>query len=84
MIRQSAEFKSARRALGMTQLQAAKLFGVAPTTVRKWEAGDDCSTSTKVHPAAARFMEALAGGWRPSDWAEATAKAPRGKRAVKA
>jgi DNA-binding transcriptional regulator YiaG len=78
------EFRSARKALGLTQDQVARVLGVSPPTIRKWEAGPNCSTSTKVNGAAAVYMAALLDGWRPSDWAEATAKPPRKKRAVKA
>ena len=78
------EFRSARRALDLTQDQAARVLGVSPPTIRKWEAGPNCSTSTKVNGAAAVYMAALLHGWRPIDWAEVTAKPPRKKKAVKA
>jgi DNA-binding transcriptional regulator YiaG len=78
------EFRNARKALDLTQDQVARVLGVSPPTIRKWEAGPNCSTSTKVNGAAAVYMAALLDGWRPSDWAEATAKPPRKKRAVKA
>jgi DNA-binding transcriptional regulator YiaG len=78
------EFRSARKALDLTQDQVARVLGVSPPTIRKWEAGPNCSTTTKVNGAAASYMTALLHGWRPSDWAEATAKPPRKKRAVKA
>ena len=79
-----AEFRSARKALDLTQDQVARVLGVSPPTIRKWEAGPNCSTTTKVNGAAASYITALLHGWRPSDWAEATAKPPRKKRAVKA
>ena len=78
------EFRSARKALDLTQDQVARALGVSPPTIRKWEAGPNCSTTTKVNGAAASYITALLHGWRPSDWAEATAKPPRKKRAVKA
>jgi len=78
------EFRSARKTLDLTQDQVARVLGVSPPTIRKWEAGPNCATSTKVNGAAASYMAALLDGWRPSDWAEATAKPPRKKRAVKA
>ena len=78
------EFRNARKALDLTQDQVARVLGVSPPTIRKWEAGPNCSTSTKVNGAAASYMAALLDGWRPSDWADATAKPPRKKRAVKA
>ena len=78
------EFRSARKALDLTQDQVARVLGVSPPTIRKWEAGPNCSTSTKVNGAAAVYMAALLHGWRPSDWVEVTAKPPRKKRAVKA
>jgi len=78
------EFRSARKTLDLTQDQVARVLGVSPPTIRKWEAGPNCSTTTKVNGAAASYMAALLDGWRPSDWAEATAKPPRKKRAVKA
>jgi len=78
------EFRSARKALDLTQDQVARVLGVSPPTIRKWEAGPNCSTTTKVNGAAASYITALLHGWRPSDWAEATAKPPRKKRAVKA
>ena len=78
------EFRIARKALDLTQDQVARVLGVSPPTIRKWEAGPNCSTTTKVNGAAASYITALLHGWRPSDWAEATAKPPRKKRAVKA
>jgi len=77
-------FRIARKALDLTQDQVARVLGVSPPTIRKWEAGPNCSTTTKVNGAAASYMAALLHGWRPSDWANVTAKPPRKKRAVKA
>ena len=53
------EFRSARKALDLTQDQVARVLGVSPPTIRKWEAGPNCSTSTKVNGAAAVYMAAL-------------------------
>ena len=78
------EFRSARKTLDLTQDQVARVLGVSPPTIRKWEAGPNCSTTTKVNGAAAVYITALLHGWRPSDWADVTAKPPRKKRAVKA
>ena len=53
-----AQFKSGRNALGMTQIQAGRAFGVNPRTIRKCEAEGGAS-SRPVTKLAAAHMGAL-------------------------
>ena len=53
-----AQFKSGRDALGMTQIEAGRAFGVNPRTIRKWEA-EGGPSSRPVSKLAAAHMGAL-------------------------
>ena len=53
-----AQFKSGRNALGLTQVQAGRAFGVDPRTIRKWEA-EGGPSSRPVTKLAAAHMGAL-------------------------
>ena len=53
-----AQFKSGRNALGLTQIQAGRAFGVNPRTIRKWEA-EGGPSSRPVSKLAAAHMVAL-------------------------
>jgi DNA-binding XRE family transcriptional regulator len=53
-----AQFRSGRNALGLTQIQAGRAFGVDPRTIRKWEA-EGGGSSRPVTKLAAAHMGAL-------------------------
>ena len=53
-----AQFRSGRNALGLTQIQAGRAFGVNPRTIRKWEA-EGGPSSRPVSKLAAAHMVAL-------------------------
>jgi DNA-binding XRE family transcriptional regulator len=53
-----AQFRSGRDALGLTQIQAGRAFGVNQRTIRKWEAEGGAS-SRPVSKLAAAHMVAL-------------------------
>lgn len=59
------EFKAARVSLGLTQAQAAAVFGVGKRTLEYWETDDG---KRPVHPTAIKFMRWLLAGFRPPDW----------------
>lgn len=58
-----ADFRQARKSLGLTQGQLAALMGVAHRTVQKWEGGE-----RGIDPPAARLLQAYQAGYRPEDW----------------
>ena len=62
------EFREARHKLGLTQQQLADVLGTAPTTIRKWEAGADKSTSRNPNPVAVRAISWMVAGFRPPQW----------------
>lgn len=62
------EFREARRKLGLTQAQLAKILDTAPRTIRKWETAADKSTARGVNPVAAQVLRWMLDGWRPPDW----------------
>jgi len=64
----SNEFKEARIALGLSQTQLGKILDTSPTTIRKWEAEPDRSTSRAPNPVAAQAMRWFLGGFRPPEW----------------
>ncbi|MFE3836070.1 helix-turn-helix domain-containing protein [Pseudogemmobacter sonorensis] len=63
-----AEFKEARRKLGLSQSQLGQILDTTPQTIRKWEMAEDRSTARSVNPVAARVMGWLLSGWRPPEW----------------
>ena len=58
-----AELKQARRALGLTQTQAANMCGCTLRSVQNWEGGEYA-----VSDYAARLIRAYLDGYRPEDW----------------
>lgn len=62
------EFKAARRALGLTQSQLARILGITPQTLRKYEMPPTRSTHRSVHPTVARAVNWLCDGFRPPEW----------------
>ena len=60
-----AEFKEARRKLGLSLSQLATVLGVSKRTVEYWEADDG---KRPVHPTAAKAMGWFLKGFRPPDW----------------
>lgn len=63
-----ADFKEARRKLGLTQSQLAAILDVAPQTIRKWEAPAGRATARAVAPTAARALGWLLEGFKPPQW----------------
>lgn len=61
-------FKHARRRLGLTQSELARILDTAPQTIRKWEAHDGASTARPPNPIACRVVEWMLAGWRPPQW----------------
>jgi DNA-binding transcriptional regulator YiaG len=59
------EFKANRISLGLTQSQAATVFGVGKRTLEYWETDDG---KRPVHPTAIKFMQWLLTGARPPWW----------------
>lgn len=67
------EFKQARKELGLSIAQAAKVLGPveAPYSadhVRSWEMSPDRSTAKPVPKAVQRLMKVYLDGYRPPDW----------------
>lgn len=62
------KFKKLRKSFGLTQRQMAKVLGVDPSTLRKWEMPVNRATSRSVNPTAARAMEWFEQGLRPKGW----------------
>ena len=54
-----AQFRSGRDALGLTQIQAGRAFGVNPRTIRKWEAEGGPSSRPVTKLAAAHMLALL-------------------------
>lgn len=65
------EFKAARIALGLSQSQLGAILNTNPTTIRKWEAGSDRSTSRDPNPVACQVMHWMMRGFRPPEWPQA-------------
>lgn len=72
-----AEFKSARNELGLSIRQAAHVFDVDISTLKRWEQADSAS---RVNPTAARMMSWMLNGFRPPEWPEAPAAGKGGRR----
>lgn len=62
------EFKEARRSLGLTQSQLARILDTAPQTIRKWEMPPDRSTARGPNPVACQAMRWMLAGFRPPEW----------------
>jgi len=67
----SSEFKEARITLGLSQAQLGAILNTNPTTIRKWEAEADRSTSRHPNPVASQVMRWLLDGFRPPEWPSA-------------
>lgn len=62
------DFKKARNDLGLSIRQAADIFGVDVSTLKRWESLDGTTASARIHPTAARAMQWLLDGYRPPEW----------------
>ena len=63
------EFRAAREALGLTQVQLAKILGVTPRAISHWEADPDrVATARKPYPTAVKAMEWMLDGFRPPEF----------------
>lgn len=63
-----AEFKSARRELGLTQSELGAILDTNPTTIRRWEADPGADMARPPNPVAAQVMRWMLAGFRPSEW----------------
>lgn len=63
-----AEFKAARKSLGLTQSQLGRILDTAPQTIRKWEMPAEASTHRKPNPVACQVMRWMLAGFRPPEW----------------
>lgn len=63
-----AEFKQARRELGLTQSQLARLLDSDESAIRKTESRPDASQHRAPAPRMVRLMRAYLAGYRPDDW----------------
>jgi len=61
-------FRAARRQLGLTQTQLARVLDTDPQSVRRIEMDPSRSTSRTPAPRMIRLMQAYLDGYRPSDW----------------
>jgi DNA-binding XRE family transcriptional regulator len=59
-----AEFKEARRRLGLSAAAMGAILATDPRTVRRWESEAD---PRPVNPIAARVVGWMLGGWRPPE-----------------
>ncbi len=64
------EFKEARIKLGLSQSQLGHILATNPSTIRKWEAEEDRSTSRNPNPVAVQVMHWMLAGFRPPEWPE--------------
>ena len=62
------EFRQARHSLGLTQAQLGAILDTNPTTIRKWEAEADRSTSRDPNPVACQVMRWMIAGFRPPEF----------------
>ena len=60
-----AAFRAARDQLGLSAAQLARIMGVDPRTVRRWE---DASGTRPPNPTACRVMEWMLSGYRPPEF----------------
>ncbi len=65
------EFARARRKLGLSQDQLARVLGLGTDggrTVRRWEAPEGTTNARPPNPVACRVMEWLLAGFRPPEF----------------
>ncbi len=65
-----AELKEARRSLGLSVADMARLLDTDPQTIRRMEQREDASTFRRPAPRMERLLAAYLGGYRPDDWPE--------------
>ena len=63
-----AQFKEARKSMGLTQAQLAVMLDTDAQSVRRIEMEPTASTSRYPAPRMVRLMLAYVDGYRPSDW----------------
>jgi DNA-binding transcriptional regulator YiaG len=59
-----AEFKEARRKLGLSASKLGAILDTDPRTIRRWEQDGD----RPPNPIAARVMQWMLDGYRPPQW----------------
>jgi len=62
------QFKKARHQLGLTLSELGHILNTDARTIRKWEAGSECSTSRHPNPIASRVMQWMLDGYKPKQW----------------
>jgi len=65
------EFAQARRKLGLSQDQLARILGLGidgGRTVRRWEVPEGTTNARPPNPVAVRVVGWLLDGFRPKDW----------------
>ena len=60
------EFKEARRKLGLSQAQLAKVIDTDPRTIRRWEG--EGKSARDPNPVACQAMRWFLDGFRPPEW----------------
>lgn len=60
-----AEFKEARRTLGLSAADLGAILDTDPRTIRRWESEAD---PRPVNPIAARVVGWMLDGYRPPGW----------------
>lgn len=63
-----AEFKAARKFLGLTQSQLGHILDTNPSTIRRWEMAPDVKSARPPNPVASRVMGWMLDGYRPPEW----------------
>lgn len=63
-----AELKEARRALGLTQAQMARMLDTDSRSVRRLESHPDSLQHRTPAPRMMRLIQAYLAGFRPPDW----------------
>ena len=63
------QFRAAREALGLTQVELAEILDVTPRSISHWEADPErVATSRKPDRTSVRVMEWMLGGFRPPEF----------------
>lgn len=60
-----AQFKQARRELGLSTARLGAILNTDPRTVRRWEQDDG---TRPPNPIACRVLEWMLAGYRPPQW----------------